>query len=51
MKGKIFLVIACLLLVTFGVYIISLLGDLSDAMKPLTDLTPVYKIIAKPFKK
>ncbi|MFH1784331.1 MAG: hypothetical protein ABH868_05495 [bacterium] len=45
MKSKIFLIIACVLLISFGVYIISLLTDLDDAMRPLTELTPVYKII------
>lgn len=47
MKGKLFLVIACVLLISFGVYIISLLTELDDAMRPLTELTPVYRIIYK----
>ncbi|MFH1238573.1 MAG: hypothetical protein V1653_00510 [bacterium] len=50
MKSRIFLLIACALLITFGVYIISLLTQVDDAIKPLTELTPVYKIISQPFQ-
>jgi hypothetical protein len=50
MKSKLFLLVACILLVTFGVYIISLLSQMEGAVKPLTELTPVYKVIARPFQ-